>query len=57
MERPDVKGDLAKELARLLKEWENLELNLNATQRDFIRLKSQIDSTCKALDGLDGDVR
>lgn len=52
-ELPDLKGDLTKELHRLLKEWDALGLNKNATSRDFVRLKTEIDSTCSALDGLD----
>lgn len=40
-------------LHNLLIEWRALEVNPNATQRDFNRVSSKIHETCDILDGLD----
>lgn len=49
----NLKLDLTKELRGLLKEWDVMQVNPVATQRDFVRMKDRIDTICAMLNNLD----
>jgi hypothetical protein len=47
------KDDVARELKDVLSQWDMLQGNPNATERDFARLKARITSLCDLLDELE----